>query len=139
MTEPSQPINVLLVGHCGPDAYLLKHAVERAIPGVSVSWANDDESLASASSDSHLVLVNRVLDGSFSAATGHDIVRTLVSASGQRATVMLVSNLAEAQAAAVAAGAHPGIGKADVNSEQSQSRLREAAARAAQARGSTQS
>ncbi len=126
----SQPVNVLLVGHCRPDAYLLKHAVERALPSATVQWVNDDASLATAAEAAHVVLVNRVLDGSFEASNGHDIIRTLVSSTPRRLSVLLVSNLADAQAQAEALGAHPGIGKADANSEQSHARLREAAAKA---------
>jgi CheY-like chemotaxis protein len=60
-----------------------------------------------------LVLVNRVLDRDGSA--GLDLIRTLRADEKLRdVPVMLVSNYADAQEEATAAGAAPGFGKADL-------------------------
>ena len=37
--------DVMLVGHCGPDAIMLKTVAQRALPGSSVELVNDQEAL----------------------------------------------------------------------------------------------
>jgi DNA-binding response OmpR family regulator len=63
----------------------------------------------------HLVLVNRV--GDLDGAPGLDLIAAL-KADDELASVpvMLVSNLPDAQEEAIAAGALPGFGKAELNS-----------------------
>ncbi len=114
---------VLLVGHCVPDAYALKSAVRRALGELEIVSVDSDAELARRLAGANLLLVNRVLDGDFPDDTGIELVARLAS-SGVPA--MLVSNFPDAQAAAVAAGARPGFGKKDMNSERTAAILREA-------------
>jgi hypothetical protein len=111
MTSP--PILFLLVGHCVPDASMLRSAIRRAVPGASFAEASCDADLAPHRADGSVWIVNRALDGDFAAADGVE----LIAREGGRVRVALVSNFPEAQAAAVAAGAMPGFGKSSLNSE----------------------
>lgn len=117
----SDKARVLLVGHCGPDSFMLRRAVKTMLQTDDVVFINSTEELESALADASLVLVNRVLDGSFEHENGIELIRSLAGRTGAR--LMLVSNYPEAQAEAVAAGALPGIGKADLLSEQTRQRL----------------
>lgn len=109
----SRPVLFLLVGHCGPDASMLRSAVRRAVPGAAFAEAHDDAGLAAHRSDGSVWLVNRALDGDFAVADGIG----LIAREGGRVRTALVSNFPEAQAAAIAAGASPGFGKTALNSE----------------------
>ncbi|GAB4386784.1 MAG: hypothetical protein Kow0022_16800 [Phycisphaerales bacterium] len=120
----SNKASVLLVGHCGPDSFMLRRAVKTMLGTDDVVFINSSEDLESALPDASLVLVNRVLDGSFEHESGIELIRSLAGRTGAR--LMLVSNYPEAQAEAVAAGAVPGIGKADLLSEQTRQRLKAA-------------
>jgi len=103
-------MDVVLVGHCGPDAYLLKNAIKRAAPGANVVTVDDETTVMAHASNGSLLLVNRVLDGSFSTGSGIELIRAVATAyRGARA--MLVSNHANAQAEAIEAGAMRGFGK----------------------------
>lgn len=119
----SAALRVLLVGHCVPDAYALKSAVRRALGEPEIFAVDSDAELARRLAGANLLLVNRVLDGNFPDDTGIELVGRL-AASGVPA--MLISNFPEAQSAAVAAGARPGFGKKDMNSERAAALLREA-------------
>jgi CheY-like chemotaxis protein len=71
-----------------------------------------------------LVLVNRVLDAD--GGSGQELIRTLKADEQFRAVpVMLVSNYADAQAEAEAAGAVPGFGKSALRAAQTRARLAE--------------
>jgi len=118
---------VLLVGHCTPDAYALKSAVRRALGEPEVIAVNDDADLAAKLRVASLLLVNRALDGDFPDDTGVELIARVAS-SGIPA--MLVSNFADAQAAALAAGARSGFGKKDLNSEKAAALIRSAIASA---------
>lgn len=117
--------SVHLVGHCGPDYFMLRNAIERALPGAGVERANSDDELASAKDRSDLLLINRVLDGSFSLESGIELIRKL-TASESTVPTMLISNFADAQAEAEAAGAAKGFGKNDTGSPEAAERLRHA-------------
>jgi hypothetical protein len=104
---------VILVGHCGPDRALLRNAVLRHLSGSASSpqvvAAGSDGELAAALRPGAVLLVNRVLDGDFASESGVDIIRQV--ANGPVAVEsILISNHADAQAAAVEAGARPGAG-----------------------------
>lgn len=105
----------VLVGHCGADSYSLSHAVSRAVPGSKVIAADDVPSLDAALASPAVLLVNRVLDGSFATDSGVDLIASLASRH-PKPTMLLISNYADAQAAAVAAGACPGFGKSQLGS-----------------------
>jgi CheY-like chemotaxis protein len=105
---------IVLVGHCGPDSYLLRYAVSKAVGGVPLHAADDSASLEPYATPDSLLLVNRVLGGSFANDNGIDLIREL-AARPAPPRMMLISNYAEAQAQAVAAGALPGFGKAQTH------------------------
>lgn len=115
---------VVLVGHCVPDAALLRRAVQRAAPGARVERVNDGRQLAAAAAEADLLLVNRALDGEFSHATGVELIAQLAAdRRGARPALMLISNYDDAQRAAEHAGALPGFGKAEVGAEETFARL----------------
>lgn len=115
-----------LVGHCGPDAYMLRSAVKYAIAGSDVQMLNDDDAVDRAiESGASLLLINRVLDGGFDHSEGVELVRKL-KASHPGVKTMLISNYSDAQAAAVTAGALDGFGKSEVGSPKMKQRLAEA-------------
>lgn len=117
---------VLLVGHCGPDSYMLRRAVKTMLETEQVEMVNEQRELDEKLPEAQLALVNRVLDGRFGTQSGIELIRGLSGRGGAR--LMLVSNYADAQAEAVAAGAAPGFGKAEVNSEATRRKLVEALA-----------
>jgi CheY-like chemotaxis protein len=107
---------VALVGHCGPDSSFLKIAVSRAAREAKVLSADDSQSLKRVLDDGvDLLLLNRQLDFGFDEEEGVEVIRKLRATHPQVKT-MLVSNYADAQAAAVAEGALPGFGKRELNS-----------------------
>lgn len=121
--------DVMLVGHCGPDAIMLKTVVQRALPGAGVELVNDHEALDAALARDVVLLVNRELDGEFrSGRGGIDLIRHLTEAK-VKAPMLLVSNFADAQAEAESAGAMPGFGKSDLYNEDTTRRLQDAASR----------
>lgn len=118
----AQRPHVVLVGHCGFDASSLSRLVRTAFPEAEISRANSDAELAK-SADSALFLVNRALDGRFSAPDG---VALIAAVRTERATAcMLISNYEDAQQRAAEAGALPGFGKSGDKAEAVE-RLREA-------------
>lgn len=117
--------HVLLVGHCGPDAYAIKSAVSSAVPGASVAMVTDAGRLEAELPRASLLLVNRVLDGSFEHEGGIELIRALSEREGAP-PAMLVSNFAEAQAEAQAAGAVPGFGKTALYAADTKARIRSA-------------
>ena len=104
---------VLLVGHCIPDNFLLKRAVVKALPDASIAKINSTKKLDEALPDADLLLVNRVLDGRFDTRSGIELIETLAAADDPPVAI-LISNHADAQTQAVAAGARPGFGKSDL-------------------------
>jgi len=125
MTKKPATRQVVLVGHCGPDSWMLRRAVKRALPEVKVISANDEASLKQAATRGALLLVNRVLDGAFVSDNGVDLIRRITQQTDAPA-LMLVSNLAEAQSEAEHAGAHPGFGKNDMRAPETADRMRAA-------------
>lgn len=103
---------IILVGHCGADTSSLYRVVGDAAPGVPVSASHDISSLATAGPDS-LLLVNRMLEGAFAEDTGVELIKSLASRAAPP-KLMLISNYADAQAAAVKNGALPGFGKSEM-------------------------
>lgn len=123
---------IVLVGHCGPDSFMLRNVAQRAVPGAKIESADDPEALRAAAAGADLLLVNRVLDTDVGYASGIDLIRDL--APGSHAAMMLVSNYPDAQAQAEAAGAAPGFGKRDAYARETAERIRGAVARSARAR-----
>ena len=119
---------VALVGHCGPDSSFLRLAVNKAIPGVQIVAADDDHELkAVLDAGVDLVLFNRQLDYGFDDPEGVSVIRKL-GRFYPATKMILVSNYADAQAAAVQAGAFPGFGKREVGGARVTQLLRDAVA-----------
>ena len=104
---------VVLVGHCGPDMFMLKTAVGRALPGTTIVSVNDADALSEYHTSDSLLLVNRELDGRFDTQSGIDLI-SQIAKQDDRPVTMLISNLTDAQSQAVAAGAKPGFGKSQL-------------------------
>lgn len=120
-------VRVALVGHCGPDQWALRSAVGSALPGAEFVSINDEQTLQSSLGALDLALVNRVLDGRFPSESGIELIGRFASKAQPRPALLLISNFPDAQRDAEAAGAAPGFGKADANTETARSRLRNAA------------
>ena len=103
-------MRIALVGHCGPDMFMLRSAIGRHVPDAEIVTLDRMEDVESSVGSVDLYLVNRVLDGSFRNRSGID----LIAAMGAESTTMLVSNFADAQRDAEAAGARPGFGKSEL-------------------------
>ncbi len=116
-------MTIVLVGHCGPDMAMLTSAISRAVPGATIMRANDDATLAPYLAPGCALIVNRVLDGSFDASDGIDLIRR-VSEGENAPTALLVSNYPEAQRDAEAAGAMPGFGKSELYDKETADRIR---------------
>jgi ActR/RegA family two-component response regulator len=122
------PKRVALIGHCGPDSSYLKMAVSAAERGTQVIACDDDAELQELIKGGlHLLLFNRVLDFGFPEEEGVAVIRRL-RAQYPNLKMMLVSNFADAQTAAVKAGALPGFGKKDIGSSRVAQVLRDALA-----------
>jgi len=136
-SNPSGPTRVpriALVGHCGPDSWMLKGVAQRAFPGGEVVMVQDDASARSEAARADLLLINRKLDGEFPTGSGLDLIGELIPMKGRRAAVMLISNLGEAQTQAAALGAARGFGKSKAGSPDAAAAMHEAVAHA---RGAT--
>ncbi|MEM6334589.1 MAG: hypothetical protein AAF823_14750 [Planctomycetota bacterium] len=103
---------ILLVGHCAADTALLTGFARRHAPQATVVSARSDADLADATPDT-LLLVNRVLERGFATDSGVDLIASLANKPDAPAAV-LISNFPDAQQAALAAGARPGFGKAEL-------------------------
>jgi two-component system, chemotaxis family, chemotaxis protein CheY len=117
---------VALVGHCGPDSSFLRITVRKAHPEAEVYMVDDDRELTRALGDGvELLLLNRELSYGFHDSMGVDLIKRLKS---QNANIklMLVSNYADAQAEAIAAGALPGFGKRELGSSRPLSLIHQA-------------
>lgn len=119
---------VALVGHCGPDSSYLRLAVGRAGREIQVLAADDDADLKRLLDQGvDLLLLNRQLDYGFDETEGVELIKKLRQHYPHVKT-MLVSNYADAQAAAVAAGALPGFGKRELGNPRVADLIREALA-----------
>lgn len=117
---------IALVGHCGPDSTYLRMTVMKAAKDVQVIMADDDSELKDALSQGvDLILFNRELGYGFTETMGVDLIKRL-RAEHPNLRMMLVSNYADAQAAAVANGALLGFGKREIGSPRVVEVLKEA-------------
>ncbi len=116
---------LVLVGHCGPDRFMLKSAIGRVFPDAPIEMANDSAELTSHLSPDSVLLINRVLDGDFDTTSGIELIGQLAAGDAPPVT-LLISNYSDAQAEAVAAGARPGFGKSDLYEDKTAEILREA-------------
>ncbi|MBL9149943.1 MAG: hypothetical protein JNM94_14735 [Phycisphaerae bacterium] len=121
--------HVILVGHCSPDSGMLTSLVTRHAPNARVERVNDHASLAAHRRAGVVWLVNRALDGDFR----HDGLRLVEDAAADDGpTLVLISNYADAQAAATARGALPGFGKSSLYAAGTVNALKAALAHAAE-------
>ena len=119
---------VALIGHCGPDSSYLRLAVSRARRDAQVVIVDDQQEMERAIQGGvDLLLLNRVLDYGFDETDGAEVIRKL-RAVYPELKMMLVSNHAEAQVEAVAAGALPGFGKRDIGTDRVTNLIRDALA-----------
>ena len=127
MTDTTSASKVVcLVGHCGPDSSFLRMAVSTALPGSTVTMADTDDELRDAIQNGvDLMLFNRVLEVGFNDTDGIGMLRN-VKQSNPNLAVMMVSNYADAQQKAEAAGAVPGFGKSEIGSSKVTDRIRDA-------------
>lgn len=116
---------ILLVGHCLPDTYVLKSKIQQLFPDVAVDSCTTQNDLQAKASASSLLLVNRVLDGVFDSNSGIELIGKLAQ-QPDAPKMMLISNFPESQEQAVNAGALMGFGKLEIGSEQTEKKLRKA-------------
>lgn len=114
---------VLDVGQCSPDHAAIVRLIERQFDAEVVRADQLDDTLVElARGPVALVLINRKLDIDYS--DGMNILAHLKANARYAAIpVMLVTNYPEHQAAAIAAGAEPGFGKAQLGSPDTLTRL----------------
>lgn len=123
----SAPLFVL-IGHCSPDAGMLRSAVGRVVTGASFVSVNSGAALEEHRHAGAVWLVNRVLDGAFGADDGMSLVAK-GAAGADGPAVLLISNFEDAQRAAIALGALPGFGKQSLYAERTAEAIRAAVAK----------
>ncbi|MEC8556817.1 MAG: response regulator [Planctomycetota bacterium] len=115
---------ILDVGNCGPDHRSICQLIERLFPGSKVAKADTlDQTLNMLRESSFdLVFINRKLDIDYS--DGIEILKQIKADEELAATpVMLVTNYAEHQDTAVAAGAVRGFGKLELATPETRQKL----------------
>ena len=119
----AQTPRVLDVGNCGHDHGQIRSMLQRNFGAVCATADTADETLQRLAAERFdLVLINRKLDHDYS--DGIEILKRIKQdAELAGLPVMLVSNYAEHQEAAVALGALPGFGKQQLNSPVTLERL----------------
>ena len=119
---------IALVGHCGFDSGSLSRFASDAAPDAEVVRINDQQALDELADAGTLLLVNRVLDGRFDVGgSGIELIKSITSKADAGPT-MLVSNYADAQQEAEAAGALPGFGKSQITDAATRQRITDAIA-----------
>jgi hypothetical protein len=118
--------HIVLVGHCGADAYALTHLVAQALPGALVETAVGEQDLETLARPECLWLVNRQLDGRYDSPSGVELIRR-AAARPNPPVLMLISNYPEAQDQAKQAGARRGFGKAAMHDPRTVELLRQVA------------
>jgi hypothetical protein len=91
--------------------------------GLQAVRVNDQELLQQQAGPDTLLWINRVLDGSFSAEDGVELVEQLAAQEPPPA-MMLITNYPDVQAKATSAGAMEGFGKSDIGDPALTLRLR---------------
>ena len=114
---------VLDVGNCGPDHASIKRMLQSSFAAevLQADQASDALELLARQSI-RLVLINRKLDCDYSDGT-RVLEQIKADPRFQSVPVMIVTNYAEHQAAAVALGAEYGFGKLELNSPVTHERL----------------
>lgn len=118
--------SIVMVGHCGADQWSLRRTLDvLESEGVRLVTASSDEELGSYFRPECLWLVNRVLEGRFTAEDGVSLIAS-VAKRPNPPRLILISNYADAQKSAEAAGACPGFGKQQLGDPLVLHRIREA-------------
>lgn len=124
----TKPQTAVLVGHCGFDSAGLTSLIQRALPGASTATARSLSDLEQHADQDAILLVNRIPEGDFSGRDGVALIEYLGKRCETPPRSLLISHYADAQAAAVAAGALPGFGKAEMHRPEAEQCLQRAAA-----------
>lgn len=105
---------VLDVGNCQPDHGAIRRLIEGSFAAEVVQAHSIEEAVRALGEGSYdLVLVNRILDRDGS--SGLDVIRTITSSPDFKGIpLMMITNFAEHQTAAITAGAVQGFGKASL-------------------------
>lgn len=121
---PAEFKRVLDVGQCRPDHAAIRSMLVSACDAIVDEAPTIDAAIEAARRTPYdLVLVNRLLDRDGS--QGLDLIERLKDDEQlKHVPVMLVSNLPDAQAAAVEAGALPGFGKSALRDPRTLARVR---------------
>ncbi len=114
---------VLDVGQCVPDHAAIRRLIESRFDAQVRQADRLDDTLAALRQESFaLVLINRKLDCDYS--DGLDILRAIKADPSLASTpVMLITNYAEHQVTAVAAGGEHGFGKAELAADSTLDKL----------------
>src|SRR5690606_35283169 len=127
MTPPrSARPRVLSVGNCGFDHRALSEMLQQYFSGEVDAAATARDALRKITQTTYdLVLVKRQFDAD--GDSGLDLIRRIKSEPAhQEMPVMLISNYPEYQKVAVAAGALPGFGKAELGRVETRERVKAA-------------
>lgn len=119
---------ILLVGHCVPDNYMLMSKMQQLFPDVTVDKCNNQTDLDTKANSKTLLLINRILDGMFHTDAGIELIGKLAQLA-DAPQMMLISNFAESQEQAVNVGALMGFGKSEMGSADTEDKLRKAVER----------
>ena len=114
---------VLDVGNCVPDHAAIRGMLEKTFRAEVVQADGPDDALAALRNESFdLVLVNRKLDQDYT--DGLEIIKEIKADKKLSAVpCMLISNYADQQQVAVAAGAEYGFGKKELSKDETRLRL----------------
>lgn len=114
---------VLSVGQCGMDHGSISRMLSQQFSAETVGVDHESDAIAQLTSeDFDLVLVNRKLD--LDGSDGMKVIEHMQADAKLRdIPVMLVSNFADAQETAIAAGAKPGFGKSALGESDTIDRL----------------
>jgi len=117
------PKRVLDIGQCSFDHGAIRRLLDREFSAdVARADGLDDAMVQLRSKPFDLVLINRKLDADDS--DGIDVLHAIQADRALAAVpIMLVTNYPEHQAAAIAAGAVPGFGKADLETPATREKL----------------
>lgn len=114
--------HIALVGHCGFDSGSLSRFAKQAAPLAEITRVNDQAAVDALAKPGTLLLINRVLDGSFRTSSGIDMIKSLAN-QDEGPAVMLISNYEDAQQEAMDAGALRGFGKSHLGDSITLARL----------------
>jgi len=114
---------VLSIGQCRPDSAAIQYYLQSTFGSVVITADTADAAMRLLQDQRFdLVLINRILDADYS--SGMDILKSIrLNEAWDTLPVMLVSNYPEWQQAAIAAGALPGFGKAQLNRAETREKL----------------